>query len=161
MRVKAQILEAVGEKLPPQKLTLMGVFHMLLAAAPPERAFPLKEVHPVDEAVLVSVVVRTPETEQILVFVDENAVLVEAELPGKTAADVELTIEPQTLVLTDKPAKKDGETDAPKPAYERRIELPFRVDADKANAAFKDGVLKIELPKADPSAPRRIAIATA
>lgn len=95
------------------------------------------------------------------VFVDENAVLVEAELPGKTAADVELSIEPQTLVLTDKPAKKDGETDAPKPAYERRIELPFRVDADKANAAFKNGILRIELPKADPAAPRRIAISVA
>ena len=67
----------------------------------------------------------------------------------------------QNLVLADKPAKKDGETEAPKPAYERRIELPFRVDADKANAAFKDGILKIELPKADPSAPRRIAIANA
>ena len=43
----------------------------------------------------------------------------------------------------------------------RRIELPFRVDADKANAAFKDGILRVELPKADPAAPRRIAIATA
>lgn len=95
------------------------------------------------------------------VFVDENAVLVEAELPGKTAKDVELSIEPQTLVLTDKPAKKDGETEAPKPAYERRIELPFRVDGDKANAAFKNGILRIELPKADPAAPRRISIATA
>ena len=95
------------------------------------------------------------------VYVDENAILVEAELPGKTAADVDLTIEPQILVLADKPAKKEGEPEAPKPAYERRIELPFRVDADKANAAFKDGILKIELPKADPSAPRRIAIANA
>lgn len=95
------------------------------------------------------------------VFVDENAILVEAELPGRTAADVELSIEPQTLVLADKPAKKEDEATAPKPAYERRLELPFRVDADKANAAFKDGILRIELPKADPSAPRRIAIATA
>ena len=95
------------------------------------------------------------------VFVDENAVLVEAELPGKTAADVELTIEPQTLVLADKPAKKEGEAAAPAAAWERRLELPFRVDADKANAAFKDGILRIELPKADAAAPRRIAIATA
>ena len=95
------------------------------------------------------------------VFVDENAVLVEAELPGKTAADVELSIEPQTLVLADKPAKKEGEAQAPKPAYERRIELPFRVEADKANAAFKNGILRVELPKADPAAPRRISIATA
>lgn len=95
------------------------------------------------------------------VFVDENAVLVEAELPGKTAADVELTIEPQTLVLAEKPAKKEGETAAPAATWERRVELPFRVDADKANAAFKDGILRIELPKTDAAAPRRIAIATA
>ena len=99
------------------------------------------------------------------VFLDDNAIIVDLELPGKTAKDIELALEPQAVVIADKPAETtDAATGKPteiQPAWSRRLELPFRVDADKANAAFKDGILRIELPKADPSAPRRIAIATA
>ena len=56
----------------------------------------------------------------------------------------------------------DGEKDAttqPAPAWSRRIELPFRVNADKANAKFTDGILRIELPKAETAGIHRIAIA--
>ncbi len=97
------------------------------------------------------------------VFLDEDAVIIDVELPGKTANDVELTLEPQAVVLSDKPAAP-AESDSGKaaeatPAWLRRLELPFRVDADKANAKFTNGILRIELPKTDKSGARRIAIA--
>lgn len=94
------------------------------------------------------------------VFLDEDAVLIDVELPGKTANDVDLTLEPQAVVLSDKPAAPEGDknTDTT-PAWSRRLELPFRVDADKANAKFENGILRIELPKAEKSGARRIAIA--
>ena len=92
------------------------------------------------------------------VFLDDDAVIVDLELPGKTAKDVELTLEAQAVVVSAKPAAEEGKEPA-QPAWSRRLELPFRVDADKANAKFTDGILRIELPKAESAGVRRIAIA--
>ena len=97
------------------------------------------------------------------VFLDDDAILIDVELPGKTSKDVELTLEPQAVVLSDKPAAQEStggaNTSEPAPAWSRRLELPFRVDADKANAKFENGILRIELPKTEKSGARRIAIA--
>ena len=86
------------------------------------------------------------------VLMDDDALIIDVELPGKTAKDVELTLEPQAVTIADKPA--EGEA-----AWRRRLELPFRVNADKANAKFTNGILRVELPKAESTAARRIAIA--
>ena len=97
------------------------------------------------------------------VLLDDTAAIIDLELPGKTAKDVELSLEPQAVVIAGRPAETaDAETGKPhetRPAWSRRIELPFRVDADKANAKFTDGILRVELPKADAPAVKRIAIA--
>ena len=85
------------------------------------------------------------------VLMDDNAIFVDVELPGKTAAEVELSLEPQSVTIADKPA--EGEC-----AWSRRLELPFRVNAEKASAKFTNGILRIELPKADEAARHRIAI---
>ena len=96
------------------------------------------------------------------VFLDDHAVIVDLELPGKTAKDVELALEPQAIVISDRPAAKanveTGKPEAVAPAWSRRINLPFRVNADKANAKFTDGILRISLPKADEATVRHIAI---
>ena len=96
------------------------------------------------------------------VYLDENAILVDVELPGRTAKDVALTLEAQAVVIADRPAKEDANgkpVEAPTPKWSRRLDLPFRVDADKANAKFENGVLRIELPRAVTESVRHIAIA--
>ena len=90
------------------------------------------------------------------VFLDDNAVLLDLQLPGKTAKDVTLTLEPQAVVIADKPAAEEGKE--VQPAWSRRLDLPFRVNADKANAKFTDGILRIELPKAEKDGVKHIAI---
>ena len=96
------------------------------------------------------------------VFLDDNAVIVDLKLPGKTAKDIELSLESQAVVIADRPAAKvnaeTGKSEEMAPAWSRRLNLPFRVNADKANAKFADGILRIELPKADEPNVRRIAI---
>ncbi len=96
------------------------------------------------------------------VYISDNAVIVDLELPGKTAKDVDLSLEPQAVVIADKPAETtDAATGKPaetRPAWSRRLELPFRVDADKASAKFTDGILRIQLPKAESAGIRHIAI---
>ena len=93
------------------------------------------------------------------VFIDDNAAIIDLELPGKTAKDVSLELEPQAVTIADKPAAEEGGTaEGKSPAWSRRIDLPFRVNADKANAKFTDGILRIELPKAEADGVKRIAI---
>ena len=87
------------------------------------------------------------------VYQDDNAVALELQLPGKT---------PQAVVIADKPAEPaegDAKAEPKRPAWSRRIELPFRVNAEKANAKFTNGILHIELPRAENTGVRRIAIA--
>lgn len=96
------------------------------------------------------------------VLLDDTAIIIDLELPGKTATDVDLSLEPQAVVVADHPAEttdaETGKNTATRPAWSRRLELPFRVDANKANAKFTNGILRIELPKADAPSVRRIAI---
>ena len=99
------------------------------------------------------------------VYLDDNAVLVDVELPGRTAKDVSLALEPQAVTIAEKRVNvttgADGKTveEVATPRWSRRLELPFRVDVDKANAKFTNGILRIELPKQDAPAVRRILIA--
>ena len=96
------------------------------------------------------------------VYMNDDTVIVDLELPGKTAKDVELSLEPQAIVIADKPAQTtDAATGKPmesRPAWSRRLEMPFRVDADKASAKFADGILRIQLPKTENTGIRHIAI---
>lgn len=96
------------------------------------------------------------------VYLDDDAIVVDVELPGKTAKDVELSLEPQAVSIADHPAEttdaETGKAAEAQPAWSRRLELPFRVDADKVNAKFANGILRIELPRAEKTGVRRIAI---
>ena len=96
------------------------------------------------------------------VFLDDDAIIVDIELPGKTAKDIELTLEPQAIVIADRPASavdtETGKATEAQPAWSRRLELPFRVNAEKANAKFTNGILKVELPRTETAGVRHIAI---
>ena len=91
------------------------------------------------------------------VFIDDNAAIIELELPGKTANEVSLALEPQAVTVADKPTAEEGK-EPRQPAWSRRLDLPFRVNADKANAKFTNGILRIELPKEDAAGVKHIAI---
>ena len=67
------------------------------------------------------------------------------------------------IVLADHPAEPEAKDGKPAekraPAWIRKIELPFRVDEAKATASFKDGILRVGLPKKVEAPAHRIAIA--
>ncbi len=96
------------------------------------------------------------------VYLDDDAVILDLELPGKTANDVELALEAQAVTISDKPAAttnaETGKAEERPPAWSRRLELPFRVNAEKANAKFTNGILRIELPKAEATGVKHITI---
>ena len=96
------------------------------------------------------------------VFTDDDAIRLEVLLPGRTAKDVDLTIEDDAIVLADHPAEPEAKDGKPAekraPAWVRKVQLPFRVDEAKANASFKDGILRIGLPKKVETPAHRIKI---
>ena len=42
--------------------------------------------------------------------------------------------------------------------FRRGIALPIRVDANKVNATYQDGILKVTLPKAEEAKPKQIQV---
>ena len=96
---------------------------------------------------------------------DEDAVTLAAEVAGMGKDDLDVTID--NGVLTLKGEKKEEETtegasyhrvERRYGQFERRIRLPDYVDAEKAEATYKDGVLTLRLPKAEAARARSIQI---
>ncbi|MGD0909467.1 MAG: Hsp20 family protein [Candidatus Acidiferrales bacterium] len=88
---------------------------------------------------------------------------VRAEVPGFSAKEVEINVEPRRLMITGKHEAKE-ESKKGKTIYSERcakeimrvVHLPAEVDSSKVNATLKDGVLNIELPKVAPAKTVRV-----
>ena len=87
------------------------------------------------------------------------------ELPGVSEKDVSLSITDD--VLTVKGARSFNQESKDDHAYrveraygkfERSVELPVPVQADRAKATYRDGVLEVRLPKAAEAKPKEIKI---
>lgn len=96
---------------------------------------------------------------------NDEAVSVTASLPGVKAEDISITVTGNTLTIKGESKAEDETNDANYyrqerrvGSYERTIRLPVRVVAGEAEATFEDGVLKLELPKADDVRPQTIEI---
>jgi HSP20 family protein len=96
---------------------------------------------------------------------DDNLV-VETSLPGINPDDVDISIVGNTLTIkgeTKHEAEK-GEKgryhyrERRYGAFQRSIILPTGVNTDAAEAVFKDGVLKLTLPKVEEAKPKRIEV---
>jgi HSP20 family protein len=98
------------------------------------------------------------------VWVDENSAVVTAELPGVLLDHIDISVEDDTLTLRGdrQPDKEEGVTyhrrERRYGGFHRTSRLPFRVDAGKVDATFKNGVLSIVLPRAEEDKPRKIAV---
>src|SRR5258706_13927962 len=85
----------------------------------------------------------------------EDEFVVPAELPGFTASDIEVSVEPRRVIITGKRELKEEGKQGDAVYIEQRsdeifrtIELPAEVNVLKVTAMLKDGVLTVQLPKA-------------
>ena len=103
----------------------------------------------------------------LAVDVSENdeVFLITASVPGVNPDDIEITISDN--VLTIKGEFKSEETIEEEKyhlrerrygSFGRSLTLPVAVNADEVDASYENGVLKLEVPKADEVKPRRIQI---
>jgi HSP20 family protein len=95
---------------------------------------------------------------------DGNLVL-KAELPGIDPKDVDVRVENNVLTLQgerklDSEVKRESyhRVERSYGAFSRSFTLPTVVDTDKIKAEFKDGLLRLVLPKKEEAKPKQIAI---
>jgi HSP20 family protein len=91
-------------------------------------------------------------------------VLVRAELPGLSPADVEISVEGNTLTLRGERKRAEAaeayhhRRERQTGRFQRALTLPDEIDTDKVQAVFADGVLTVTLPKAEKAKPKKIEI---
>jgi HSP20 family protein len=97
----------------------------------------------------------------------DDEIVVTAALPGMKAEDVEITMTGQNLTLrgelkADEEIKRDQYLYRERRfgSFSRSIQLPVRVQGERADANFTDGVLTLRIPKAEEVKPRQIRINT-
>ena len=94
-----------------------------------------------------------------------DAVLVECELPGVAREDVDISVERGVLTIRGErkpPAERRAEgyhrRERSWGPFERRVELPAKVDVENVKAKLTNGILEITLPKSPEAKPRRIEV---
>lgn len=88
------------------------------------------------------------------IFEDKENVVVKAEIPGVKKEELEVNVTEDSVVLRGEKKKEEKVEEKDYYRYERSygsfhrtLPLPTAVQSDKAKAQFKDGVLKITIPK--------------
>jgi len=96
---------------------------------------------------------------------DKDSLTLTAEVPGMDKDDLEVSIENGVLTLRGEKKEETRTEDANYHRverryghFERRIRLPDYVDAEKVDATYKDGVLKLRMPKSETARPKSIPI---
>jgi HSP20 family protein len=100
------------------------------------------------------------------IFETEGEIVVKAELPGMERKDITLNLEKNVLSLRgerrfEKETKDDNyhRIERSYGTFSRAFSIPATVDEEKIRADYKDGVLKIVLPKKEQAKPKQIRIA--
>ncbi len=95
----------------------------------------------------------------------KNDYVVKAELPGIDPKDIDISL--MDDVLTIKGEKKQEKEEKEENyhviercygSFSRSVRLPGQVQSDKINATFKNGVLKVTLPKTEEAKKKEIKI---
>ena len=96
---------------------------------------------------------------------DTENVRIHAELPGMTQKDVKLSVKDSVLTIqgernfSDEQKEKNYyRIERSYGTFARSFTLPKLVDAENINAAMKDGVLEVTVPKKEEAKPKEIEI---
>ena len=91
--------------------------------------------------------------------------VVEFDLPGVNAQDVDLDVERNVLTVTaERPVTDSGDTELiaaerPRGVFSRQLILGDNLDTDRVQAEYEAGVLRLTIPVSEQAKPRKIKIA--
>lgn len=98
------------------------------------------------------------------VLEEKDRYTVKAELPGVKQEDIKISLDDNVLTLK---GERKSETEKKDDYYyrervygefSRSFRLPTDVDAEKIEATYQDGVLKVDIPKSEEVKPKEISI---
>ena len=99
------------------------------------------------------------------IYDNDRNIVIKAELPGMEKKDIILQVNGRVLTLK---GEHSSENEVKEDKYHRRersygkfervFTLPLEVDPDKITADYKDGVLKIDIPKPEEQKPKQITV---
>jgi HSP20 family protein len=104
-------------------------------------------------------------TPAVDILEQEDSYILEAELPGLNKDDVKISV--QDNVLTLQGDKKDERKETKKGylkmesgygTFTRSFTLPTTINTSKIEAQFKEGILKIVVPKSEEAKPKLIEV---
>jgi HSP20 family protein len=104
----------------------------------------------------------------INIWLGDNSVVVTAELPGVACDEVTISLQEDVLMLEGKREPKLQQDNVnwqrrerAYGTFSRAVQLPFRVDPEKVQARFDNGILEIELERLEADRPKKIEIRAA
>lgn len=106
-----------------------------------------------------------PAGPAVNIWEDEQAVYAEADLPGLSLEKLEVFVtegDQLTIQGERNPIQPEGAVwhrqERGFGQFLRQVTLPALVDADKVEAKYEQGVLKLTLPKSEAAKPRKITV---
>ena len=108
--------------------------------------------------------VFTPEVD---IFETDRAIILMADMPGVAANDVDIDLRDGVLTLSGSVKPWEGSAESNVLVefeigkYYRQFTLSEAIDQDRIEAQLEDGVLRLNLSKAEKALPRRIAVSAA
>lgn len=99
------------------------------------------------------------------IYNDGDDLVLKAEVPGISREDLDISFDHNVLTLSGE-KKQESEVEEKDyhriersyGSFSRSFKMPDDVDADKAKALFKDGLLEIRIPRTGADKPKKIEI---
>jgi len=87
---------------------------------------------------------------------DDGSVIAEAELPGMSEKDINVTVNRDSLRISGEKKQKEETREedyycmeSSYGSFDRLVDLPAEVDEEKTEAEFNNGVLTVKMPKSE------------
>ncbi len=95
----------------------------------------------------------------------KNELVVKCEVPGMDPKDIDISLSDGMLTIKDEKKQEREEKEADYHlversygSFSRSVQLPKEVQGDKINASYKNGILKITLPKSEEAKKKEVKI---
>jgi len=95
----------------------------------------------------------------------ENEVILKVDLPEMNQSDIDIKVEENMLIIRgERKFIKEGppgnylQIERPHGPFQRTFAIPRMIDLERIKAAYKDGVLRIVLPKREEVHPKQIVV---
>jgi HSP20 family protein len=97
-------------------------------------------------------------------YITDDAIIIQADVPGLSPDELEITLEGDTLTIRGEIKRPEADNrkyvllERPTGRFERTLTINTPIEHDNVEATFKDGVLKLTMPKAEAVKPRQITV---